>query len=248
MAEWKIRHENCQIVRFPWSRLKNDTAAFIEPGCLPPGFQLQDPENLKTAEVAELWKHIYRRQQSGRVLGLKFTDKVTELLKKRGKDSSRHAIKTSDRDHAIPQLANNIKGLIPLKSEDDVPVNTRHPAIDSGTVSSERNVESTIKKEMLANETGSVIPITMDRTHSCSESTSRYAPLPSSPSCSLLTLETEMSHVRRVRIYGRQMGKRLIWIQAIARRPVWRILIYRLPESGTPNRFCVVGSLPWFFL
>ena len=142
VAEWKLRHEDRIVSRFPWSKLISDTVSFIALGCLPAGFKLREPEDLKAPEIAELWKHLHHRQQSGRVLGLEFTDKVIELSKKRGKDSSHFAIKTLDHDHTVPQQACHLamlQDLIPLKLEDDLvhlPATTQRPTIDSGTVTS----------------------------------------------------------------------------------------------------------------
>ena len=46
---------------------------------MPYGFQLKDPELLRVDEIAELWKHLYRHQQSDELIALHFTDEVFKL-------------------------------------------------------------------------------------------------------------------------------------------------------------------------
>jgi hypothetical protein len=178
-----MRDEDRIKSRYPWSRLIKDTADFVEPGCLPPGFRLKDPEEFKAAEMSQLWKHIHGKQHSGRSLGLRFTDKAIDLFKPRVNDSGRRATRTLDRNDIAPQLSGHdemLQDLIPLKLEDDavrLPATTRHPAIDPVTVQG-----PTTEKGVPA-----VIPVDIDRT-----SELRYACLQySSSSCLLLTLEAE---------------------------------------------------------
>src|SRR5258705_13883699 len=62
--------------RLPWRKLCSDSKSYILPGCLPYGFQLKDPELLRVEDLAELWKYIYRHQQSDELTALHFTDEV----------------------------------------------------------------------------------------------------------------------------------------------------------------------------
>jgi hypothetical protein len=85
-----------KFVRLPWRKLCSNPQIYILPGSLPHGFQLKDPELLRVEEIAELWKHIYQQQQSGRLNALHFTDEVFKF------DPSSH-------DEVVPQELKNGK-------------------------------------------------------------------------------------------------------------------------------------------
>jgi len=75
--------------RLPWRKLCLDSGRYISLGSLPHGFQLKDPELLRVEEIAELWKHVHQRQQSGRLQGLHFTDEVFRFDRS-SRDDVRH--------------------------------------------------------------------------------------------------------------------------------------------------------------
>ena len=73
--------------RLPWRKLCSDSDRYICLGSLPHGFQLKDPELLRVEEIAELWKHVHQRQQSGRLHGLHFTNEVFKFDRSSRDDS-----------------------------------------------------------------------------------------------------------------------------------------------------------------
>jgi hypothetical protein len=75
-TEKKMASKGRQFSRLPWQKLCSESDRYIHPGSLPHGFQLKDPELLRVEQIAELWKHIHQRQQSGRLHALHFTDEV----------------------------------------------------------------------------------------------------------------------------------------------------------------------------
>jgi hypothetical protein len=80
---WKLKPKGYSFSRFPWSRLSKDPTRFIEPGSLPLAFHLKDPGDLSSKDIVDLWKHVNRRQQSGRALALRFTDEVYKITMKK---------------------------------------------------------------------------------------------------------------------------------------------------------------------
>jgi hypothetical protein len=69
-----------KTVRFPWKKLAENPQKYILAGSLPGGFRFNNPEDLRVDEIAELWVHIHRRQQQGRLIGFCFTEEIYDLL------------------------------------------------------------------------------------------------------------------------------------------------------------------------
>ena len=98
--------------RFPWRRICFSPELYISPGSLPHGFQLKDPESLRAEDIAELWKHICQRQQSGRLNALIFTDEVFKF-----DASSKSAVEQLPRDASDDKLTTDFGALPPIVAE-----------------------------------------------------------------------------------------------------------------------------------
>jgi hypothetical protein len=60
---------------------KGPSAAYVEEGSLPLGFELKDPEGLQVNNIANLWRHIQQRQQGGQLIGFAFTREFYDGIK-----------------------------------------------------------------------------------------------------------------------------------------------------------------------